>query len=177
MWSAQSKQVLRRCEVAIGFPFFSSASYTPGACRHSRGGEPRHQEGPLGSPERIPESGRREERAAQESGGWLGCMRYFVGTASRRFVQCTTPCSSLQRYSRLWCAGDPLLDVGCSPGDAPGGAGGAAGGGGGGGGGFGIHSHEYGVVIPSPLSSYRPFGYCTTPRLGATEMFPLAGGP
>jgi hypothetical protein len=43
---------------------------------------------------------------------------------------------------------------------------GACGGGAGGGGGFGTQTQTYGVVTPSPRSSYRPCGYSTTLGIG-----------
>jgi hypothetical protein len=43
-------------------------------------------------------------------------------------------------------------------------------------GGFGIQTHQYGVDMPSPRSSYRPVENCTTFGVGATETVLLGAG-
>ena len=73
-----------------------------------------------------------------------------------------SPRSSIQRYSEVGRREGGSLGVG----DEAGGAGG----------GFGIQTHVYGVVVPSPRSTYRPFGYSTTFGTGATEIVLRDGG-
>src|SRR2546425_1189676 len=71
-----------------------------------------------------------------------------------------TPSSSIQRKSPLRLGDDSERPSGMSEPTGGGGTGGTiAGGCIGAGGGFGIQTHTYGVVTPSPRSWYQPVGY------------------